>query len=224
MVGALDVAPSQPTDREFYAFPRFVTHVDDGFLAQVTELYRQRIPAGGAVLDLGASHLSHLPEDVTYSRVVGQGLNAEELSRNRRLDSFFVRNFTTDPDGWSLADSSFNAVVSCVSVQYWVQPERVFAEALRVLKPGGVMIITFSSRMFSTKAIAAWRDGTGYSRCQLVKSYFGAVSGFTQPEVLKEVGVTPDNSPLGKLKQLFQRSSSDPFYAVIAYRSFKLVV
>ncbi len=30
--------------------PRFVKHVDEGFLAQVTELYRQRIPPGAAVL------------------------------------------------------------------------------------------------------------------------------------------------------------------------------
>jgi hypothetical protein len=27
-------------DRQFYAFPRLVKHVDDGFLASVTELYR----------------------------------------------------------------------------------------------------------------------------------------------------------------------------------------
>ncbi len=53
-------------------------HVDDGFLAQVTELYRQRIPAGGAVLDLGASHVSHLPPDVEYTQVVGAGMNAAE--------------------------------------------------------------------------------------------------------------------------------------------------
>lgn len=36
----------QTDDRDFYAFPRIVKHVDDGFLAQVTELYRQRIPQG----------------------------------------------------------------------------------------------------------------------------------------------------------------------------------
>lgn len=37
-------------DRGFYDVPRLVKHVDDGFLDQVTELYRQRIPEGGAVL------------------------------------------------------------------------------------------------------------------------------------------------------------------------------
>jgi hypothetical protein len=36
----------EASDRGFYAFPRLVKHVDDGFLAQVTELYRQRIPPG----------------------------------------------------------------------------------------------------------------------------------------------------------------------------------
>jgi hypothetical protein len=45
-----------------------VTHVDDSFLRQLTELYRQRLPAGGAILELGASHVSHLPPDVAYVR------------------------------------------------------------------------------------------------------------------------------------------------------------
>jgi SAM-dependent methyltransferase len=37
------------------------------------------------------------------------------------------------------------------SVQYLQQPEKVFAEVYRVLKPGGVFIITFSNRLFYTK-------------------------------------------------------------------------
>lgn len=197
-----------------------MTHVDDAFLAQLTQFYRQRIAAGSAVLDVGASHLSHLPPDVPYT-VVGTGLNAEELSRNPRLDRFFVRNLNTDPSGWAVPDASFDAVTCCVSVQYYQQPERVFAEIFRVLKPGGVAIISFSSRLFYSKAIGAWRDGSGYSRAQLVKQYFGCVAGFTQPEVVTAVDVEPDESLLGKLKQLFVRSSGDPFYAVVAYRNFK---
>lgn len=37
------------------------------------------------------------------------------------------------------------------SVQYLQQPERVFGEVYRVLKPGGVAIFTFSNRMFYDK-------------------------------------------------------------------------
>jgi len=35
------------SDADFYSLPRFVKHVDDKFLQQVTQLYRQRIPEGG---------------------------------------------------------------------------------------------------------------------------------------------------------------------------------
>lgn len=220
-------------DRSFYDLPRFVKHVDDGFLAQVTELYRQRIPPGGSVLDLCSSWVSHLPPEVKYSKVVGHGLNAAELARNPLLDTFFVRNLNKDPSGWALPDREFDAVVCCVSVQYWQQPERVLAEVYRVLKPGGLCIITFSNRLFYNKAISAWRDASGYARCQLVKQYFQAVEGFTQPEALTEVKPQagdgsatrggPQNLPgfLGGFAKLFLRSSSDPFYAVLAYRNFK---
>ena len=58
------------------------------------------------------------------------------------------------------------------SVQYLQQPEEVFAEMHRVLKPGGVAIVSFSNRLFYEKAIAAWRQNTDFGRQQLAKSYF----------------------------------------------------
>ena len=57
-----------------------------------------------------------------------------------------------------------------------------------------------------------------------MKQYFGCVEGFTQPEVVTQVGVAPDNSILGKVKQFMKLSSgADPFYAVVAHRNFKPV-
>ncbi|EFJ42486.1 hypothetical protein VOLCADRAFT_66880, partial [Volvox carteri f. nagariensis] len=211
-------------DLAFYDVPRFVKHVDADFLDKVTELYRQRIPEGAAVLDLCSSWVSHLPPEVYYSKVVGHGMNPSELARNPRLTAAFVRDLNKEPEGWPLEDRSLDAVVCCVSVQYLQQPERVFAEIYRVLKPGGVCIITFSNRMFYSKAIAAWRDASGYARCQLVRQYFQAVSGFTEPQVLTEtLGEAGSlvGRLLGPLTRLLQRSSSDPFYAVVSYRNFR---
>jgi hypothetical protein len=213
-------------DRLFYDYPRLVQHVDDEFIYQVTELYRQRIPAGGVVLDLCSSWVSHLPPEVEYSKVIGHGMNAAELARNERLDSFFVRNLNHEPDGWAAADNTYDAVVCCVSVQYLQQPERVFQEIHRVLKPGGLAIFTFSNRMFYGKAIAAWREGTEYSRVQLVKQYFQCVQGFTTPEVVKRVEVSGATTGLQTsvpkiLKALLGALtgvSPDPFYGVIAYK------
>lgn len=74
-----------------------------------------------------------------------------QLSRNKQLDQFFVRDLNKDPSNWAMADNSLDAVLCCVSVQYLQQPEKVFAEIYRVLKPQGVCIITFSNRLYSTK-------------------------------------------------------------------------
>lgn len=73
------------------------------------------------------------------------------------------------------------------SVQYLQRAEEVFAEVARVLRPGGVCIMSFSNRMFYDKAIAAWRDSSDYAHVSLVKSYFQAVDGFDEPEAVTEV-------------------------------------
>ena len=132
-----------------------------------------------------------------------------------------MRDLNAQPDGWALGDASFDAVICCVSVQYYAQPELVFSEVARVLRPGGVAIFSFSTRMFATKAIAAWRDGTPYSRVQLVRSYFAAAGGFETPETVTEVPLPGADTPLGQLAagvSRFLGLSGDPFYAVSARR------
>lgn len=151
---------------------------------------------------------------------MGHGLNAEELGRNPRLSHFFVRDLNKEPDGWALASDSFDAVLCCCSVQYLQYPERVFAEIQRVLRPGGVCIVTFTHNMFYDKAVSAWRDASMYSRVQLVKQYFMAVEGFTEPESLTSVGlpaVSPFEAATRAVQQLFD-GDIDPFHAVVSYK------
>ncbi|PKI79127.1 hypothetical protein CRG98_000419 [Punica granatum] len=176
-----------------------------------------------------SSWVSHLPPDVKYRRVVGHGMNAQELARNPRLDYFFVKDLNKEQT-LELQSASFDAVLCTVSVQYLQQPERVFAEMFRVLRPGGVFIVSFSNRLFYEKAISAWRDGTAYSRVQLVVQYFQCIEGFTQPEVIRKLpssggGLQDGNSPFGWIARFLGllSGSSDPFYAVIAYKNFKPV-
>lgn len=200
-------------DRQFYDYPRFVTHVDQGFIHQLTQLYRDRLKPETRVLDLMSSWVSHLPEEIQFAHVEGHGLNPEELAKNPRLDHFVVQDLNQTPQ-LPFPEQSFDAVLNAVSVQYLQYPEAVFAEVNRLLKPGGVAIVSFSNRMFYQKAIQAWREGSEASRVSLVEHYFEAVPGFSRPEVVSDLE-TPTG---GGLLQWFNLSAADPFYAVIASR------
>ena len=206
----------ESSDTFFYDAPRFVTHVDDGFIQRLTDLYRDRLTPGSRIFDLMSSWVSHLPDDLALDWVEGHGMNAEELAKNRRLDHYFVQNLNETPR-LPLADQSFDAVLNTVSVQYLQQPEAVFGEIYRILKPGGLAIISFSNRMFYQKAIAAWRDGSESNRVSLVKGYFKSVPGFSTPEVITH---TPS---LPAILQMLGMPGGDPFYAIVAERMEPLV-
>lgn len=198
-------------DQLFYSYPRFVTHVDAGFIQQLTDLYRQRIPAKARILDMMSSWVSHLPTDRDFAHVEGHGLNAEELARNPQLNHYFLQNLNINPQLPCL-DQEFDAVINCVSVQYLQYPEAVCSEIHRILKPGGIAIISFSNRMFFQKAIQVWRDGSEAFRVELVKSYFRSVPGFSTPEVICSKSIAPN------FLQWLGVPGGDPFYAVIAHR------
>lgn len=157
-------------DADFYAFPRFVTHIDDAAIAALSAFYRQALPAGGILLDLMSSWVSHLPADVAYAEVIGHGMNKEELAANPRLSRWFVRDLNRDP-ALPLDDASVDAAMICVSVQYLQRPVELLADLTRVLKPGGSVVISFSNRCFPTKAVAIWQGQGERGHARLVQYY-----------------------------------------------------
>jgi len=52
------------------------------------------------------------------------------------------------------------------------QPFEVFSEVHRILKPGGSFIVSFSNRMFATKAIKAWIRTNDPAHLYIVTYYF----------------------------------------------------
>jgi SAM-dependent methyltransferase len=186
-------------DEEFYRTPRLVNHIDDRAIAAVTQLYRELFPAGGEILDLMSSWVSHLPPEVAYRRVIGLGMNEVELRRNERLDSYVVQNLNTNP-GLPFGEAEFDGVGICVSIDYLTRPAEVLREVGRVLKVGVPLIVTFSNRCFPTKAVQIWRQLDDRGHVQLVESYLEEAGNFRNVRSL-------DRSP----RRLF----SDPLYAVV---------
>ncbi|MGO9264871.1 MAG: class I SAM-dependent methyltransferase [Candidatus Binataceae bacterium] len=190
-------------DEEFYRWPRRVVHIDDPAIAAVGEIYARRIAPGSAILDLMSSWRSHLPAQLQPSRVAGLGLNEEEMRDNPALTEVIVHNVNREPR-LPFADRSFDAVVMTVSIQYLTRPLEVFADVGRVLRSEGPFIVTFSNRMFPTKAVALWQGANNEQRVAIVRSYFAQSGAFEKIETIDQSG--HDDEP------------SDPVWAVLGYR------
>jgi Methylase involved in ubiquinone/menaquinone biosynthesis len=186
-------------DSLFYEIPRLVTHIDDNACMILKGYYRSLLKDGDAVLDLMSSWVSHLPEDINYSKVSAQGMNKVELEANPQLTDFIVQNLNTNqvlPYG----DEEFDLCTIAVSVQYLTSPIRVFGEIARVLKPNGKCCVSFSNRMFPTKAILAWRMSSNEDHCNLVTQYLKKTEKFDEVLIAKLVE---------------ENGYYDPLYAVI---------
>ena len=191
-------------DADFYAAPRFVTHIDDPAIAAVTQLYREYFRPGTDLLDLMSSWVSHLPPEVAYRRVVGLGMNAAELRGNPRLAAHVVQDLNEQPS-LPFADAEFDGAAICVSIDYLTQPVAVLREVARVLRPDAPLVITFSNRCFPSKAIAAWHRLDDRGHLALVQQYLLAAGGWRGIELM-------DRSPQPP-------GRSDPLLAVVARRA-----
>jgi len=190
-------------DAEFYAPARMVTHIDDGAIAAVAELYRELAIDGSApgpvrVLDLMGSWISHFAEPPAWLTVLG--MNPLELGNNRAAAEVVVHDLNLDP-GLPFPSASFDAAVCCVSVDYLTHPIEVFDEVARVLAPGGRFVCTFSNRCFPTKAVAGWLSTDDEAHVLIVSEYFRRSGGW--------VDVWAQERPT---------SGADPLFAVWASR------
>lgn len=186
-------------DTEFYSVPRLVKHIDDRAIAEVTRLYHELLPAGGEILDLMTSWVSHLPGEVSYARVSGLGMNEEELRSNPRLDDYVIHDLNENP-ALPYRKNEFDAAMICVSVDYLTRPAEVLRELGRVVRPGGPVIITFSNRCFPTKVVSEWLRRDDRERMKLVEEYLREAGNWENVH-------SKDRSP--------DHPFADPLYAVI---------
>jgi len=194
-------------DRLFYSSSRFVQHLDVHALDTVKALYARLLPGEAEVLDLMASYDSHL-QGCSLRELYALGMNAEELQANRSATAKVVQDLNQE-NTLPFGDASLDAVVCTASAEYLVQPRRVFAEVLRVLRPGGVFVLTFSNRWFPTKAINVWGELHEFERVGLVTQWLQQ-AGFDKLNTFSSRGwPRPESDPHSG-----ETTVSDPVYAV----------
>jgi len=102
----------ESNDEEFYSDPKFVYHLDANFWRNLSDLYEREIDSYSIVLDLMSSWDSYLPKRKKYKKVIGHGLNKQELEKNKNFEMKRLGSLT------SFLSSSLN------SFQYITQSGR----------------------------------------------------------------------------------------------------
>jgi SAM-dependent methyltransferase len=179
-------------DTAFYAWPRLVTHIDDGAIAAVGTLYHE-LGIDGEVLDLMSSWVSHFRTPPRHLTVLG--MNAEELAANPDAAARVVHDLNTSPQ-LPFGDGAFDAAVCCVSVDYLTRPIEVFQEVARVVRDGGPFVCTFSNRCFPTKAIRGWLAATDAEHCDIVAEYFRRSGGWNESLIERRTPALHRGDPL----------------------------
>lgn len=186
----------ESSDSLFYESPRFVTHIDDYAIAALTKYYSEVLPPtntpGVSILDMCSSWVSHYPKGYKQERIVGMGLNAEELARNQVLTEYSVQDLNVNPK-LPFEDNSFDVITNVVSVDYLTKPIEVFKEMHRILKPGGLAVMSFSNRCFWTKAISIWTSTSDAEHVMIVGAYFHYAGGFEPPQAV-DISPNPGRS------------------------------
>ena len=189
-------------DRAFYNAARLVTHIDDGAIAAVGQVYQQLgIGIAGRTLDVMASWVSHFPAEP--EALIVAGMNAHELAANGAARGGVVVDLNRHQT-LPFADRSFDAATCCVSVDYLTRPLEVFDEVARVLRVGAPFCTTFSNRCFPTKVIRGWAGTDDRTHVAVVSEYFRLSGPWTEPQA--SVSGPPERQ-------------GDPLYAVWARRA-----
>ena len=197
--------PDETDDTEFYSTPKFVYHLDSNFRTNLSALYKKEIKNNSSILDLMSSWDSYLPKNIKYKKVIGHGLNKEELDKNKALNNYWVQNFNTNQK-IPLENETIDYCLMVAAWQYLQFPEKIAEEIARILNKNGKFIISFSNRAFWHKAPNIWTYSNETERIQYVRKILVA-NGFCEPRVIKKF--TENNSFLPFLNR-------DPFYCVIA--------
>lgn len=178
---------------------------------------------GMSVLEFGAAEDSYFPEDLELSSHVGVGLNTQLMDENpsltkkltidlnkvipeRDVDSDELRKLSAEP---------FDAIIMTNTIDFLTNPREVFRTGWYLLKPGGLMMVPFttkSSKAYNAKfgraQVKAWREFNDDQHMWIAGSFFqfSAGEGWEQllgfdisPESAKDNLENP--GPLAMLKK-----------------------
>ncbi len=188
---------------EFELWGSFHQHRHEMRYDLVADAVRAHTPAGGRILDIGcgsalvAERLHDL--DATYLGLDFPSHHIGFAAASFKSDDGDLRAWWVQGDGEVLpfVDASFDVVVMTEVIEHLLQPERAVWEVSRVLKPGGVYVMTTNnaSEMPLRNPLShlfAWVEkALGATRPDLI-----SLRPWVWPEPVHESLLPPDSPPV----------------------------
>lgn len=115
-----------------------------------------RLTDGDLILELGHGNCKHLPEILEKAESTSYyGLEISELMQKQASEinsvatqanraSFHLYNGQKIP----FSDNTFNKILTVNTIYFWENPEEFIKEIYRVLKPDGLLAISFADKNF----------------------------------------------------------------------------
>ncbi len=193
-------------DTSFYQNPRLVGHIDHQSSLLLQEFLGNVLPHETELLDLMAGYKSHLPADFA-GMVTGLGLNDSEMRENPAIHTGIVHDINQNPM-LPFGDESFGAVMCNMSFEYIIRPEIICREILRILQPGGLLVISVSDRWFPPKVTRLWERLHPFERLGYILDHLR--EDFVDLSTTSYVGwPRPDDDP-------YPLPHSDPLFVTTA--------
>lgn len=151
-MGMLKQITDPYTAAESYGYDRWIAPGVARLFRTMGELFFGTLPPDGRLLDVGCGggHLTRMvAERRPDTKIVGLDLSPDQVRRARRRAGRdgtpieYVRGSALD---LPFADTSFDAVVSVGSIKHWPDRHRGVSECVRVLKPGGALLVGEADR------------------------------------------------------------------------------
>lgn len=190
-----------------------------------------------SILEFGAAEDSYIPDDIKPARHVGVGLNTKLMAENPSLTdrlqvnlNTVIENQTVDSEELrQLATEPFDAIIMTNTIDFLMHPREVYRTAWQLLKPGGIMLVAFTSKKaypdkFERAQTKMWRDFNDDQHMWIAGSFFqfSAADGW---ENLLGFDISPEsakkNLESGSPFDIFKKGKENNMYVVQATKGFQ---
>ncbi len=157
---------AQYSSLEAWGYDRFIAPAVVEMGRTSMDRHLAQIPKGSRVLDVGCGggrHAAMIGDERPDLEIVGLDLSPGQVARAvTRAERFHGRLTFVEGSALELPfdDDSFDVVTSFASIKHWPDPRQGIEEAVRVLKPGGLLLIVEADRGCRLEDAAAFVDLT----------------------------------------------------------------